>query len=186
MTMMSPENDVQPGLARSKFQTGRSRPAVETTARPMAGRTVEEALVRGLGDDVLLGHELEEVGDGLEQAEAARVGRAHPVLEPGVDLAVEPLAEGRIDEQEEEPGVDEEIEEGSQNGHTAFPFTGAFLDRASARRRRSLIRTTDSSPLRALTRVTVRSAQQMQGSMAAKIRGMSAMKPFRSISTVAG
>jgi hypothetical protein len=126
MTMMSPENDVRPGLARSKFQTGEQQPRRGDDGQADGRKDVEETLVRGLGDDVLLGHELEEVGDGLEEPEPARVGRAHPVLEPGVDLAVEPLAEGRIDEEEEKPGVDDEIEECSHNGHTAFLFTGAF------------------------------------------------------------
>ena len=44
MTMMSPGKDVRPGTARSKFQTGRSRPAVETTARPKTGRTLKRRL----------------------------------------------------------------------------------------------------------------------------------------------
>ena len=35
---MSPENEVMLGAARSKFQTGRSRPAVDTMARPKSGQ----------------------------------------------------------------------------------------------------------------------------------------------------
>ena len=111
--MMSPAKDVGPGTARSKFQTGRSRAAAETTASPKTGRSVEQALVGQVRHDVLLGHELDEVGDGLEEPPSARVRRAHPVLEAGVDLAVEPFAERRIDEEEEEPRIDQEIEEGS-------------------------------------------------------------------------
>ena len=119
---MSPGKESKAGTAGSKCQTGSSSPAVRTTARPTIGQDGEERLVGRVRDDVLLGHELEEVGDGLEEAEAAGVGRAHPVLEPGVDLPVEPLAEGGVDEEEEEPGIDEQVEEGFQSGHTDVPF----------------------------------------------------------------
>ena len=46
--------------------------------------------IGGAGDDVFLGDELEEIGDGLEEAEGADAVGADPVLEAAGDLALGP------------------------------------------------------------------------------------------------
>ena len=152
----------------------------------MTGRAVKSFLSAASGTMSSLAMSLTKSAMGWSRPKRPGVGRPHPVLEPGVDLAVEPLAEGRVDEQEEEPGIDQEVEEGFQSGHAAFLFTAALSD-AGDRQPAQVAQPDDgffAGP--GVDQVTVRSAQQMQGSMAAKMRGMSAMKPFRSISTVAG
>ena len=112
------------GRVSLKDQRGRSSPAVTTMARPTIGRRVKSGLVRLVGDDVLFGHELEEIGDRLEDAPAAGVRRAHPVLEAGVDLPVEPLAERGIDEEKEQPRIDEEVEDRFSERPYRIPFHG--------------------------------------------------------------
>ncbi len=113
---------------RSARRAGAGRPRSRRRPGRRPGRTLNERLVGRVRDDVLLGQQLDEVGHRLEDAPAAGVGRAHPVLEAGVDLAVEPLAERRVDEQEKDSRIDEKIEERLQSGHTASFLTGAFFE----------------------------------------------------------
>ena len=108
--MTSPGKEIGLDDGQVDVPDGKKKPGGQDDGQADDRQGGEELLVGLVRDDVLLGHELDEIGDGLEEAGFAGVGRPHPVLQPGVDLPVEPLDEGGVDEEEQKPGKDDEVE----------------------------------------------------------------------------